>query len=76
MQKNKLNFLIYGLHRLNPYKTVVSHLKAHNISAEVFINAEALNIKLVTTMSIVHEYYHAYLNNSTSKLSDFWDISK
>ena len=27
MQKNKLNLLIYGVHLLNPYKTVVSHLK-------------------------------------------------
>ena len=28
MQKNKLNLHIYGIHLLNPYKTVVSHLKA------------------------------------------------
>ena len=27
MQKNKSNLLIYGIHLLNPYKTVVSHLK-------------------------------------------------
>ena len=27
MQKNKLNLHIYGKHLLNPYKTVVSHLK-------------------------------------------------
>ena len=27
MQKNKLNLHIYGIHLLNPYKTVVSHLK-------------------------------------------------
>ena len=27
MQKNKLNLYIYGIHLLNPYKTVVSHLK-------------------------------------------------
>ena len=27
MQKNKLNFHIYSIHLLNPYKTVVSHLK-------------------------------------------------
>ena len=27
MQKNKLNLHIYGVHLLNPYKTVVSHLK-------------------------------------------------
>ena len=26
MQKNKLNLHIYGIHLLNPYKTVVSHL--------------------------------------------------
>ena len=25
--KNKLNLHIYGIHLLNPYKTVVSHLK-------------------------------------------------
>ena len=28
MQKNKLNLHIYGIHLLNPYKTVVSHLKS------------------------------------------------
>ena len=28
MQKNKLNLHICGIHLLNPYKTVVSHLKA------------------------------------------------
>ena len=27
MPKNKLNLHIYGIHLLNPYKTVVSHLK-------------------------------------------------
>ena len=27
MQKNKLNLRICGKHLLNPYKTVVSHLK-------------------------------------------------
>ena len=27
MQKRKLNLHIYGIHLLNPYKTVVSHLK-------------------------------------------------
>ena len=27
MQKNKLNLHISGIHLLNPYKTVVSHLK-------------------------------------------------
>ena len=34
MQK-KLNLYIYGIHLLNPYKTVVSHLKAgyHDIDA-------------------------------------------
>ena len=33
MQKNKLNLRICGIHLLNPYKTVVSHLKcAHSIS--------------------------------------------
>ena len=26
MQKNKLNLHIFGIHLLNPYKTVVSHL--------------------------------------------------
>ena len=29
MQKNKLSLHIYGIHLLNPYKTVVSHLKAY-----------------------------------------------
>ena len=27
--KNKLNLHIYGIHLLNPHKTVVSHLKRH-----------------------------------------------
>ena len=30
MQKNKLNLHICGIHLLNPYKTVVSHLKFHS----------------------------------------------
>ena len=29
MQKNKLNLHICGIYLLNPYKTVVSHLKAN-----------------------------------------------
>ena len=28
--KNKLNLHIYGIHLLNPYKTVVSHLKSYD----------------------------------------------
>ena len=31
MQKNKLNLHIYGIHLLNPYKTVVSHLKLSGV---------------------------------------------
>ena len=31
MEKNKLNLQIYGIHLLNPYKTVVSHLKVFEI---------------------------------------------
>ena len=34
MQKNKLNLHIYGIHLLNPYKTVVSHL---NLTPSIFI---------------------------------------
>ena len=30
MQKNNLNLHICGIHLLNPYKTVVSHLKEWN----------------------------------------------
>ena len=30
MPKNKLNLHTYGIHLLNPYKTVVSHLKSLN----------------------------------------------
>ena len=30
MQENKLNLHIYGIHFLNPYKTVVSHLKIYD----------------------------------------------
>ena len=29
--KNKLNLHIHGIHLLNPYKTVVSHLKLHTV---------------------------------------------
>ena len=29
MQKNKLNLHIYGIHLLNPHKTVVSHLNQY-----------------------------------------------
>ena len=32
MQKNKLNLHIYGIHLLNPYETVVSHLKLQQVS--------------------------------------------
>ena len=30
--KKKLNLHIYGMHLLNPYKTVVSHLRLHNLT--------------------------------------------
>ena len=34
--KNKLNLHIYGIHLLNPYKTVVSHVKALSLSTIMF----------------------------------------
>ena len=45
MQKKKLNLHIYGIHLLNPNKTVVSHLKpadfGHATSCEVHHFADA-----------------------------------
>ena len=35
MQKNKLKLHIYGIHLLNPYKTVVSHLNTKKIAAKI-----------------------------------------
>ena len=46
MQKNKLNLLIYGIHLLNPYKTVVSHLKLHSLSARLASNYVWLSTRL------------------------------
>ena len=40
-QKNKLNLYIYGIHLLNPYKTVVSHLKCiehEKTSVQVYLH--------------------------------------
>ena len=36
-KKNKLNLHIYGIHLLNPYKTVVSHLKLNESNTEFMI---------------------------------------
>ena len=41
MQKNKLNLRICGMHLLNPYKTVVSHLKK---AIKMFLFSEAFSI--------------------------------
>jgi len=44
MQKNKLNLHICGIHLLNPYKTVVSHLKSISInSARDFWSKNCMN---------------------------------
>ena len=48
MQKNKLNLRICGIHLLNPYKTVVSHLNLFE-NVPVFIaylsfNEDALRL--------------------------------
>ena len=46
MQKNNLNLRICGVHLLNPYKTVVSHLKRDKTERvqlrEVVLNGETL----------------------------------
>ena len=41
MQKNKLNLHICGIHLLNPYKTVVSHLNTHFLSIQIIIQPVA-----------------------------------
>ena len=47
--KNKLNLHIYGTHLLNPYKTVVSHLKQDHLSPTHYsvtnISEQALEIE-------------------------------
>ena len=49
MQKNKLNLHIYGIHLLNPYKTVVSHLK------DIF-GSEARKEKGIIDNESTHEF--------------------
>ena len=51
MQKNKLNLHIYGIHLLNPYKTVVSHLKALHGSLNTVLTFKSIPINSLN-------YYH------------------
>jgi len=48
MQKNKLNLHICGIHLLNPYKTVVSHLKSTSmpqVQQSVVLESYLENVK-------------------------------
>ena len=46
MQKNKLNLHIYGIHLLNPYKTVVSHLKVKRLDSIFFAKPKRFCVKV------------------------------
>ena len=47
--KNKLNLHIYGIHLLNPHKTVVSHLKTKRTIAYSNPTASCLSPRLKST---------------------------
>ena len=62
MQKNKLNLHIYGIHLLNPYKTVVSHLntveagnkvKYFGANLSMFLMMESPN-KITSALSLLN----------------------
>ena len=48
--KNKLNLRIYGLHLLNPYKTVVSHLKWDRTFIHIFCRKEPRELSVKPTL--------------------------
>ena len=49
MQKNKLNLHIYGIHLLNLYKTVVSHL-----NSELVIKIEIERWKVIMSCAVLN----------------------
>ena len=66
MQKNKLHLHIYGIHLLNPYKTVVSHLKCtvlfcHYILSLLFVQVDDIDVIevecIVANLIFVVSYY-------------------
>ena len=71
MQKNKLNLHIYGIHLLNPYKTVVSHLKKHLTAVVLLDMSKAFDgidhnlilVKLedVGASPLALQWFHSYL---------------
>ena len=57
MQIIIINLHIYGIHHLNPYKTVVSHLKA---LLSLLLRSRSLNA-MITALGM-HNYYFAFFN--------------
>jgi len=65
MQKNKLNLHIYGIHLLNPYKTVVSRLNLKRLWFFVFVwHQDALTVSVDKVPERGRSY--AQLSNITS----------
>ena len=62
MQKKKLNLHIYGIHLLNPYETVASHLKKDRTSARLF----ALLMKELEKLRRQEDHKSAYLAMESS----------
>ena len=70
MQKNKLNLHIYGIHLLNPYKTVVSHLKKLRRELQ---RKRRIKIELCVKLSLLRLFHvdHVVQNRRTA-LSLAW----
>ena len=48
MQKNELNLHIYGIHLLNPYKTVVSHLNLKLCKYHIGARVDLIDFRLIS----------------------------
>ena len=77
MQKNKLNLHIYGIHLLNPYKTVVSHLKGNGpsyISDSFKFGLSRYNLRGGGCSLVQPSYNNYYFHNSfTYKITHLWN---
>jgi len=70
MQKNSLNLHIYGIHLLNPYKTVVSHLKSSEPAVDQITVGYLLDLPLRARAGI------AWKNNSNFFRHSNWTMKR
>ena len=68
MQKNKLNLHICGIHLLNPYKTVVSHLKLLRSSHSGYSKASTQAVSSTLLCAIARMFLNVWFVNSNTKV--------